>query len=253
MRTRIAVSCFALPVLVVAALLVATAPAAGAVNAPNAPGAIHLSKGGFKRVGKQIVCGRVGGRWLPGTRRLSYWFFTHTQRARNLQRAARHARGAARRRDLRLAKTFRHRAKIERPACGPLRFSLRGARGVAVHGVAKPRAGHLSNLEAITAHGKVRAAITSGSANVQQIYQAPSGKVYVLFTERTQIGGGEPTGKQVCDGDPGTSDDTSDDGSDSTDGTDSSDSTDSTDDSADSRAASDGTSDDSGDDTSGDG
>src|SRR3954452_776028 len=245
MRMRTAASCFALPILVVATLLVATAPAASfaAVNAPNAPGAIHLSKGAYKRVGKQIVCGRGGGRWLPATRRLSYWFFTHTQRARNLQRAARHARGAARRRDLRLAKTFRHRAKIERPACGPLRFSLRGARGVAVHGVAKPRAGHLSNLEAITAHGKVRAAITSGSANVQQIYQAPSGKVYVLFTERTQIGGGEPTGKQICDGDPGTSDDTGDDGSDSTDSTDSSDSTDDT---ADSRAASDGTSDDSG-------
>jgi len=52
------------PVLVVATLFVATAPAA--VNAPNAPGAIHLSKGAYKRVGKQIVCGRVGGRWLPG-------------------------------------------------------------------------------------------------------------------------------------------------------------------------------------------
>jgi hypothetical protein len=78
---------------------------------------------------------------------------------------------------------------------------------VAVHGAAKPRAGHLSNREAITPRGKVRAAITSGSANVSRIYQAPSGKVYVLFTQATQISGGEPTGNKICDDDSGTSDD----------------------------------------------
>src|SRR4051794_7196012 len=98
MRLRAVASCSALPILVAAALLAGAAPVGAAtperVNAPNAPGAVHLPKGGLKRIGKTILCGRVHGRWQAGTRRLSYWFFTHTQRARNLTSAARHHHGA---------------------------------------------------------------------------------------------------------------------------------------------------------------
>jgi hypothetical protein len=217
MRMRNAASRFALPVLTALLLTLTAGSADAAVNAPNAPGAVHLQRGAFKRVGKTIVCGRVDGRWQPGTRRLSYWFFTHTQSAKNAIRVARRSRGAARTRALRQAAAYRRRARVEAPACGPLRFRVRGTVAFAVHGTAKPRAGHLSNLESITARGTVREAITSGSANVSRIYQAPNGKVYVLFTQSTQIGGGEPTGQQICDDgstdDLRAADDTADDGS----------------------------------------
>src|SRR5689334_21107090 len=109
MRMRTAAACFALPILVVVALAATTAPAVGAVNKPNAPGAVHLQTGAFKRVGKQIVCGRVHARWVLGTRLQSYWSFSLDVRARNLTRTARHQRGARRARRLRLAKAFRHR------------------------------------------------------------------------------------------------------------------------------------------------
>jgi hypothetical protein len=199
MRTRTAASRFALPVFTALLLVLGAACADARVNAPNAPGAVHLQPGAFKHVGKTIVCGRVDGRWQPGTRRLSFWFFTHAQRAKNLTATARRSHGAARTRALRQAAAYRRRAKVEAPACGPLRFRVRGTVAFAVHGTVRPRAGHLSNLESITARGKVREAITSGSANVSRIYQAPNGKVYVLFTQSTQIGGGEPTGTQICD------------------------------------------------------
>ena len=109
------------------------------------------AQGRLQRVGKRSSCGRVNGRWQPGTRRLSYWFFTHTQRAKNLAAPARRSHGAAAHARAAAGRGFRKRAKVETPACGPLRFRLKGASGLAVHGTAKPRAGHLSNLEAITA------------------------------------------------------------------------------------------------------
>src|SRR3954469_11278323 len=126
MRMRTAATRLTLPVFA-ALLCAAAAPAPAAVNAPNAPGAVHLQRGEFKRVGKTIVCGRIAGRWQPGTRRLSYWFFTHTQRARNLRAVARRRHGARRTRALRQAAAFRRRARLEAPACGPLRFRVRGA------------------------------------------------------------------------------------------------------------------------------
>lgn len=182
-------------IVVTAALLAlltagAEAKAPPRVNPPNPPGAVHLGTGELKRAGSAIVCGRIDGRWLPGSRRLSFWFVSHAQAARNAARAHRPA--AARR--------FRRLARTERAACAPLRFDLRGARALVVHGKARPRAGRLSNLSVLTRRGKLRAAITSGTANVSRIYSAPAGKVYVLFTTPTVIGGGEQTGTEnVCD------------------------------------------------------
>ncbi|MFL5844794.1 MAG: hypothetical protein ACJ762_08885 [Solirubrobacteraceae bacterium] len=145
-------------------------------------GAVHLSHADFKRVGSTIVCGRVDGHWQAGTRRLSFWFVSHAQRAANARRAGHRA----------TARAFRRRAAAEGRACGPLRFDLRRGAGVALHGRAHPRAGNLSNLDVIGPRGRLRDAVTSGTANLSRIYTAPSGRLYALFTYPTAIGGGEP-------------------------------------------------------------
>lgn len=170
----------ALPLI--AALMTLAAPAAHAL--PR--GAVHLDRGEFKRAGASIQCGLVDGRWQPGTRRLSYWFVSHAQAARNAKRPA-------------VARRFRRLAAAEGPACRPLRVDLRGARGLAVHGSAKPRAHDLSNLDVVGRRGRVRDAVTAGTANVSRIYAAPGGRAYVLFASPTAIGGGEPIGEPVCE------------------------------------------------------
>ena len=183
MRMRTAASRFALPVFVAAACAAATP----AVALP--PGAAHLRQGSFKRVGPSIQCGFTGRRWQPGSRVLRFWFISHARQASNYRRYARHARGHARTVALRRAKNFARLARRQHRVCGPLRFGLHKAVGLALRPAARSRSLDPSNLDVITRRGKLREAVTSGSADVLKMFNAPNGKVYVLFKSPVPLGG----------------------------------------------------------------
>lgn len=77
----------------------------------------------------------------------------------------------------------------------PLRFNVRGAIGLAL---AAPRAGAAadrttrvssagSNLETVSAAGHMSDAVSSGTATISHFLIAPGGKLYVLFSQRTNL------------------------------------------------------------------
>src|SRR6516164_9581144 len=76
--------------LLLASGLTAAAQAAAPKHHPA--GAIKLPKSSVKHV-SGVVCGKVGGRWIPGTVVSSRYFLSDTQQAQNYRALARHARG----------------------------------------------------------------------------------------------------------------------------------------------------------------
>ena len=177
-------------------------------------GAVHLRRADYSAVRHGVQCGRIAGHWTPGTRLRAYWFISDARAARDELAAAHRSSGAARRHALVHARMLRRRAAARQTACGPLRFRLRGAAGLALRSASRYRGRDLSNLDVIGRRGQVRDAVVSGSANVAKTFTAPSGKVYVLFRYPQRIDAGQDSGS--CDGsaDDGTTDDGSaDDGS----------------------------------------
>jgi hypothetical protein len=83
---------------------------------PAAPGAIKLPKSSLKRVGG-VVCGKVAGRWIPGTALTGGYFLSDAQQARDYASRARHETGGARKTDLGRSKLYTQRAKQRQPIC----------------------------------------------------------------------------------------------------------------------------------------
>ncbi len=200
-------------------------------------GAVKLAKGDVKKVSNRkrtasALCGKVvskrfkNGRWIPGSQILSGktsgWFLSLTQESLNLKKKALRLRGGDRKKLLALANSKRLRAMRERNICNTLntsgsgatpaqslRIDLSGAVGLALKGTARalPRAAVAStdsNLEAITADGQVRSAVSSGAARIDKFFISPNGKVYLTgdfsatsmghcFLAEVPAGGGDVT------------------------------------------------------------
>ena len=153
-------------------------------------GAIKLPKSSVKRV-SGVVCGKVRGRWIPGTVVSSRYFLSDTQQAQNYRALARHARGRAKKKDLAQAKFFTQRAARRQslctptggqlggspapnigwtppappapPAPTPLRFDLNGAIGLAVTGNGTSASAAAVTPASMSATPQATAASTSAS------------------------------------------------------------------------------------------
>lgn len=193
-------------------IFIAAAPAR---SGPPVPGAVKLKSKNLKKVGK-VRCGRIHGKWWPGTRFRHNYFVTHSRQSKNYARRARQAHGAARNSYRRKAAAFSKKAKAQLPTCRrhkattsptpttkptlpaptattqPLRFSLSGAAGLALSSstptrAATRQASTSSNLQVVTSTGDVAPATASGSATFRQFRIGPDGKVYVVFAQRVNL------------------------------------------------------------------
>jgi hypothetical protein len=84
----------------------------------NPSGAIKLPKSSLKRVGG-VVCGKVAGRWIPGTALSGGYFLSDGQQAHNYAARGRHESGRVRKTDLGHSKLYAQRAKQRQPICAP--------------------------------------------------------------------------------------------------------------------------------------
>ena len=86
------------------------------VSHHNPPSGVTLPKSSLKRVGS-VACGKVGGRWIPGTVISGGYFLSDAQQARNHAARARHETGRARKTDLASWKLYTQRAKQRQSIC----------------------------------------------------------------------------------------------------------------------------------------
>jgi hypothetical protein len=193
----------------------ATLAPTAAVAKANPPGAVKLPKSGLKRT-QGIVCGNLHRNWLPGSVLRSGYFLSDIQQSRNFTALGRHAKGAAKKRDLAQAKFYSKRAKTRQPTCTqagrttlastpqptptatPLRFNIGGATALALQGTttmhavrrmavqaSAPAVG--SNLQAVSGSGQLSDAVSSGTASISHFLIGPTGKLYVGFAQPVNL------------------------------------------------------------------
>jgi hypothetical protein len=163
-------------------------------------GAVKLTADKTFTVGS-TACGKIGSKWLPGTILNSRGYFvTHTQQSKNYRAEANGATGKKKHSLLAKAKQFSESAKSEAATCAsgppvPLKFGLTNAVGLVLQDVSASRLGTAglralgasSNLKTVGTTGELQEAAVSGSATLQRLLIAPSKKVYVAFTDKTNI------------------------------------------------------------------
>jgi hypothetical protein len=98
------------------AIVFSPAAVAGTTRGKNPPGSVRLPKSSVKRAGG-IVCGKLHGRWVPGSALRSGYFVADAQQSRNFAALARHATRGAKKADLAQAALYSKRAKKRQPAC----------------------------------------------------------------------------------------------------------------------------------------
>ena len=206
--------------LVVSSVVALSAHASVSKRAPRPPaGAVKLRKTSLERV-SGTLCGKVRGRWIPGTMVDSVYFLSDLQQAHNYAVLARRAKGHARKRDLARSRSYARLAKKRQKVCAraagkdgsvtspspgvptpssaptPLRFNLAGAIGLALQGTSQGAAqddvAHAagdtgSNLDTVNAAGQLADAVTSGSATISHIFIGPDGNAYVVFSGRVDL------------------------------------------------------------------
>ena len=200
------------------------ASSATSKSRPPVTGAVKLDEKHLKKV-DAVRCGRINGKWLPGTALPKGYFVSHAQQSVNFTKKARRSRGKAKVNLQRQAKRYAAKAKTQHAACNkswsvpkppvptpttpapspsaaaqPLRFDLKGSAGLAVSNTSSVKQQDVaqggsrlmatstsSNLLAVSATGETKRALTSGTAQVDQIVIAPSGKVYVVFSSPVNL------------------------------------------------------------------
>jgi hypothetical protein len=209
----------------------AAAPAATKAKRPA--GAVKLTAKNQKKVAR-VRCGRIKGRWVSGTKLPKSYFLSHTQEVKNLKKAAKKKKGAARKALLKKATKLTAKAKKDTRTCNPkpagttpapggtpasgtpLKFAVSGASGIAMTGgAAAARSSTLahasqattgSNLDTITEGGQVKDAVVAGAAAISKFLIAPNGKLYTVFSSAANVGGiscllaevDVPTGTPAC-------------------------------------------------------
>ena len=201
---------------IVAVLMITPATALAATPDPTAAsskrpaGSVKLTGSLQKSVGN-VRCGKIRGFWLPGTKLAGGYFISHTQQAANYKNAARRSKGKTRTNDLKAAAGFKSKASSQLKSCrtvapttpptSALRFSLAGAKGIALKSTsvvssrANRRGGHAaavgSALETISSTGVVADAITAGTADIKMFVIGPNNKVYIIFSKPENLATGQ--------------------------------------------------------------
>ncbi len=178
-------------------------------------GALKLTKSDLQKVEKKrqkgvfVQCGLVktkrypNGKWNPGTilttGSTKGWFLPLLVEAKNLNTQSLKLKKSGKANQAQQLKLLSSNKKSryfkDRNICGTLntsgsgatpaqslRIDLSGAVGLALTARALPRAAvasTVSNLEAITAGGQVRSAVSSGAARIDNFFISPNGKVYL--------------------------------------------------------------------------
>ncbi len=223
LRTTVSRTFPVLAALVIASLVGADASAAATKKpAPRPVGSVKLPSAKIKRVvdmgGFPVRCGLVGKAWQSGSVLKGGYFITDSQQVKNYTLAAKKLKNKKtkaakqkRAKYLKRAKYFKVLVSVGRPACkvstptptptptptNALRFSIANKSGLALKSGAQGSSARArpgahtatvgSNLQAIAPDGAITDAVASGAATVSKFLIAPNGKVYVLFSNRTNL------------------------------------------------------------------
>ena len=196
--------------MITPATALAVTPDPTTASSKRPAGSVKLTGSLQKSVGN-VRCGKIRGSWLPGTKLAGGYFISHTQQATNYKNAARRSKGKTRTKHLKAAAGFKTKASSQLKSCravtptpppaSALRFSLAGAKGIALKSTsavssrANRRGGHAaavgSALETISSTGVVADAITAGTADIKTFVIGPNNKVYIIFSKPENLATGQ--------------------------------------------------------------
>ena len=195
---------FKLVAILAIAMLTFTSPV---LAAPK--GAVKLSNDKvFERNG--YYCGKPRSVWIAGRMLARGFFYSHAAERKNVVALAKVATGKKKKNLTNKAKNLKELTAARNPECADgssviptptpeirsLKFNLSSAVGLALRsatsslGVARVSARDSevgSNMSVVTNDGQLEESVSSGSAVISNFLIAPNDKIYVIFSQRTNL------------------------------------------------------------------